>query len=618
MIRCMSARLLFILFPLLLVTACAPEPMVRPVAPAEEAADAVIELIAAGRYEQALVELRAREPVLADDERARLQITAVEQYLAARRPMEARQLLRDLRPRDLPAEDGLRLTLAQAELALLDRDPDTATWLLDQISDQIPPSLRSRYQLLRQRLGQAPEDGAVEALDALSEALDDQALEPELALAVLIDVRLASLETLAADPRQPAALRPWLDLARTARAALLDADRLAVDLRDWETRHPDLDYTAADALEWLNAWRTLQDPPQRIALILPRSDSSLARPGRAVRDGLISRWTGMSHQRRPELLFFYIGDGADEVIDAWYAAREAGADQVIGPLQRNHVDRLLELGDTSVPILLLNHPAEPEALHRFPGLVASYGLTPEEEAELVAARALVEGFSRALVLRQDSEWGERVGEAFGRSFRAGDGRIVRDMLYPAGRVDYSILLEVLLELDRSRERSERLARTLGTPVEAESAPRTDADFIFLGARAGDARALRPQLNFFGAGDLPVLATSHVLDGAPDARRNQDLDNVLLPVAPWFLGNGAGTDPRLLAEARYPDLDNPALSRLFALGADAFDLLPWLGRMRDDPDLYLAGLTGRLRLLEPGRIERDLPFVRIIDGRVERQ
>lgn len=36
-------------------------------------------------------------------------------------------------------------------------------------------------------------------------------------------------------------------------------------------------------------------------------------------------------------------------------------------------------------------------------------------------------------------------------------------------------------------------------------------------------------------------------------------------------------------------------------------------MREDPTLYLAGLTGRLRLTEPGRIERDLPFVRIIDG-----
>lgn len=614
----MSVRLLLVLLPLLLVTACAPESTVRPVAPADEAVDAVTELIRAGRYEQALVELRAREPDLAEDDRARLQFSAAEQFLEARRPLEARELLRDLRPRDLPAADSLRLTLAQAELALLDRDPDTATWLLDQVSDQIPAALRARYQMLRQRLGQAPDEGALEAVTALTEALEEQAIEPDLVLALLIDVPLADLETLAADPRQPSALRPWLDLAVTARAALLDPERLASDLGDWETRHPDVDYAADEALEWLTAWRALQAPPARVAILLPGPDSSLAQPGRALRDGLLSRWIGISHERRPELMFFYTGDDPDDVVDAWYAAREANADQIIGPLQRGQVDRLLELGDPSVPILLLNHPADPEALERFPGLVASYALTPEEEAELVAARALVEGYSRALVLRQDSEWGERVGAAFSRSFRAGDGRIVRDMRYPAGQVDYSILLEVLLELDQSRERSARLARTLGTAVESESAPRSDADVLFMAARAGDARALRPQLNFFGAGDLPVVATSHVLDGAPDARRNQDLDNVLLPVAPWFLGNGSAADQRMLAERRYPDLENPALSRLFALGGDAFDLLPWLGRMREDPDLYLAGQTGRLRLLEPGRIERDLPFVRIVDGRAVRE
>ena len=312
-------------------------------------------------------------------------------------------------------------------------------------------------------------------------------------------------------------------------------------------------------------------------------------------------------------MFFYIGDEADAVIGAWYQAREAGVDQVVGPLQREQVDRLLALGDASVPILLLNHPGDPEALGRFPGLVASYALTPEGEAELAAARALVAGHTRALVLRQDSDWGERVGAAFRRTFRAGDGEVVRDMRYPPGQVDHSILLEVLLELDRSRERGRQLARTLGTPVEAEAARRTDADLIFLAARASDARALRPQLKFFGAGDLPVMATSHVLDGAPDARRDQDLDDVLLPVAPWFLGNGAGERERRLAEQRYAGLDNPALSRLFALGADAYDLLPWLERMRADPDLYLSGHTGRLRLTESGLIERDLPFVRIIDG-----
>ena len=38
-------------------------------------------------------------------------------------------------------------------------------------------------------------------------------------------------------------------------------------------------------------------------------------------------------------------------------------------------------------------------------------------------------------------------------------------------------------------------------------------------------------------------------------------------------------------------------------------------MEADPTLYLAGRTGRLRLPAGPLIERDLPFVRIVDGQV---
>ncbi|MFW5816205.1 MAG: penicillin-binding protein activator [Wenzhouxiangella sp.] len=607
-------RPIFALVCLLVVAACAPEPLVRPSAPGAEMTQRVSALIQAGDYARALATLESRLADLEEPERARLQLTAAEQFLGARRVLEARRLLDQLRPNDLRGFDGLRLTLARAELALLDREPDTAAWLLEQIEAELPASLQARYQSLRRRLGQRPaEEAADEALDALTAVLKDESIEPELALALLIDLPLARLQALLADPRQPRALRPWLDLAATARSALLDPARLAGLLDEWAKRHPDADYPAEQALEWLAAWRDLQRPPDRVALILPGADSSLARPGRALRDGILSRWSRMEPAQRPELMFFYVDDDPAAAVEAWYAAREAGADQVVGPLERRQVDRLVELGDASLPVLFLNHPENLDDLTNFPGLATSYALAPEEEAELVAVRALVQGHTRALVLRQQSDWGQRVGQAFSDIFRAGNGEIVRDIAYPDNQVDYSILLEVLLELDRSRERGERLARTLGMAVEFEPARRTDADLIFLAARADDARALKPQLNFFGAGDLAVMSTSHALAGAPDPRRDQDLDGMLLPVAPWFLEQGQPANERRQAAQRYDSLDNPALSRLFALGVDAFELLPWLGRMGDDPDLYLAGMTGRLRLAQAGRIERDLPFVRIVDG-----
>ena len=169
------------------------------------------------------------------------------------------------------------------------------------------------------------------------------------------------------------------------------------------------------------------------------------------------------------------------------------------------------------------------------------------------------------------------------------------------------MLEVLLELDRSQQRVNDLASVLGQPVEGMPEPRTDADLVFLAARADDARQIRPQLRFFRIGELPVFGTSHLIAGAPDPRRDADLDGVVLPLAPWFLDITSRGADRSRAEAMYRHLDNPTLSLLYALGADAFELVRWLGMMQQDPELYLAARTGRLRLPDGRVVERDLPF-----------
>jgi outer membrane PBP1 activator LpoA protein len=614
----MKLRVSLVLVCLLFLSACAPEPIVRPVDPSVLASDEIAALIAGGDYEQALTRLDQQLLGLSDADRAGLQLRAAEQFLSVRRGMEARTLLDRLRPADLQGYDGLRLTMARAELALLDRDPETANWLLDQIQDQVPGSLQSRLQSLRQRLGQPLVAEPSERLQALVVTLNDLPPDPELALAALMEFPLAQLQALLIDPAQTRDSLPWIDLAASAKETVLDPDRLPRALDAWEGRHPDAGYTATQAQDWLSAWRDLQRPPQRIALLIPGPQSALARPGQALRNGILSSWLAEPSDRRPELMFFDVTDTPSSAVDAWYAARDADADKVIGPLARPQVERLLALGDASIPILLLNQPAVLEQLINFPGLATAFALNPEEEAELTAARALLDGHSRALILRQDSDWGQRVSDAFRTIFTAGDGEILREMVYPANQADYSILLEVMLELDHSERRAEQLSSVLGVPVEFEPRRRTDADLIFLAARADDARALNPQLKFFGAGDLPILTTSAALAGTPDPRRAKDLDGIVLPLSPWFSNEGNASSQRQLATRRYPDLDNPALSRLFAMGRDVFALLPWLDDMEADPDLYLAGMTGRLRLNDQGLVQRDLPFVRIVDGQAQPQ
>lgn len=600
---------------LVLLTACAPEPLVRPDAPPHQVTDEISGLIERERYGDALAaleDLLGREQD--ERERARLRLEVAEQLLDAQEPDAARGLLGQVPGAALDRVDQARLALAWAELALLDGDAANAGWMLAQVREDLPARLSARHARLEERLRALQDHPAREALQSLEASLQRGDFEPELALALLIEYPLATLEALYAEHGRRPVLQPWLDLAVSARSYLLDDELLRPALQAWQQRHPRAGYAADEAMAWLAAWRQIQPAPQRVAVLLPGPESALARPGRALRDGLLSAWVQQPVQQRPELMFFHLGDHPEAVVDAWFSARERQADFVLGPLAREQVDALLDLRDAALPVLLLNHPTERRALTDFPGLVNALALTPEEEAEIAATRALVEGHRRALVLRQDSDWGDRVANAFADTFSLGGGRVVRDMRYPAAQVDHTILLEVLLGLDRSRERANALQRLLGVPLEAEPSRRTDADVIFLASRADDGRAIRPQLKFFGAGDLPVLATSHIVSGAPDPRRDHDLENVLIPLAPWFHDQNAQAQRRLQAERLYGGLDNATLSRLFAFGADAMALLPWLEELRSDRALHLPGLTGRLSVDAQGLIERDLPFVRLVEGR----
>jgi outer membrane PBP1 activator LpoA protein len=598
-----------------LITACgAPGSLERPTVsePVDPDIERIESLAATGRFDaaaEAWMALADQRP----DQALDLRLNAVEAWLKAQQVDRAREVLAGLDATSADDRALQRLDLARAELALIDGDLAAAGWYLARtgVSDRGP--LAARHEALEQRLRERLAFPAREAFNALEAAIYDGDFSPELALALLIEQPLESLDRLLLEHGHRPEVLPWLELAVDARRYLLDPVALEPALANWEARHPDVGYSAEQALLWLDAWRQTRSGPTNVAVVLP-GRPGMSRVSAALRDGILTAWLAQPWQQRPRLSFQYIGDEADAIVAAWFEAREAGADFMLGPLDRTQVDTLLTLPDPGLPILMLNHPSDPTLFANSSAPVHALGLLPEEEARLVAARALVKGHRRALVLAQSSDWGQRVAQAFQTHFELGGGRIEGSAEYASEQADHSALLEVLLNLDRSEQRIRRLENVIGQPLEAEPVPRTDIDLIFLAARAEDGRQILPQLTFFGVGDVPVMATTHVLAGAPEPRRDDDLDGIVLPLAPWFIDGTPAGEERRRAEPRFEHLDNPSLSRLHALGADAMSLVGWLDLMRSDPVLYLAGRSGRLSLGDGHRIERDLPFVRLRDGR----
>lgn len=607
-------RLLPTLGVLALLAACAPTgPGMRSDGAEDPAMQRIERMLVAGDYVDAALAFEQQaltRPLEAD----RLLIRAAEAWLKADRLAEAELALGRVDPDVLADRDLVRLDLAQAELAMLRGDLANAGWLLASTADRLPAALESRHAELESRLLAMESRPVRSALAALQEAVDEPGFSGETALALMLEFPVDQLERVLYQAGDQPRLLPWLDLVISARENLLDEAALGEALAAWERRWPELDYRADQARRWIAAWRQTRPLPETITVMLPAAGTALHRPGEALREGLVAGWLRLPPGQRPQLDFRYIGSEPEDVLAVWFDARENGTDFLIGPLDRGQAQALAEIPDAGlIPTLLLNLPEDVDRLAEAGGEMTALALPPETEAELAAIHALATGRRRALVLSQYSDWGKRVSEAFIETFTLGGGRVLAERIYDPELPDHSTLLREMLEVDRSETRIDRVAGLLDGKVESVAQRRSDVDVIFLGARASDGRLLRPQLEFFDAGDLSLMATSYIVDGAPRPERDRDLDGITTPMPPWFLGFTPAGALRERARGLYAGLDNATLSRLHALGRDAIALVPWLSMMRSDPSLSLPGMMGDFSLPDGHVIRRELPVVNIEGG-----
>src|SRR3546814_6619912 len=93
------------------------------------------------------------------------------------------------------------------------------------------------------------------------------------------------------------------------------------------------------------------------------------------------------------MLILDTAGSADSAVAAYQQAVAAGADQVLGPLDRDAVTALFALEHHPLPMLALNRSGLPPP----PGS-ASYALSPEDEAVAAAERMLGKGLLKEIVV----------------------------------------------------------------------------------------------------------------------------------------------------------------------------------------------------------------------------
>ena len=323
-------------------------------------------------------------------------------------------------------------------------------------------------------------------------------------------------------------------------------------------------------------------PRVQIAVLLPEA-GRYAEAGKAVRTGIVA---AQSQGGQDAELRFYASRDPRQTPELLRQAAANGASLAIGPLEKEAVDALALQPALPIPTLALNRATNEAA----PANLYQFALDPEDEASDAARKAWGLGFHAALLLYPANPWGERLAGGFRREWLGRGGTFAATHAFDPEQPDLPQGL---------------LADALAGSIHA--AP---AECIFLVATAAQARQLWPLILASAPGLPPVFATSHVFEGAQDIEGNQLLTGVQFVEIPWMVDTDP-TDPlsRASLDRAQGGLD-PRYIRLYAMGIDAYRLLPYLEGLAARPGAFVDGRTGRLSLDDRRRVQRELVLARM--------
>jgi uncharacterized protein len=405
----------------------------------------------------------------------------------------------------------------------------------------------------------------------------------------------------------------WFALAYAVRTYQTNPDALIVAIEDWQRNYPNHPADASLYKERLKTGTRIPQSLNDIAVLLPDS-GPYAAAADAIKQGIIA--AHFNAQSSARLHFFTTEtdeqSGQSNVWQLYQQAVSINASLVIGPLDKTSVQVLADAEELSIPVLALNRLSnQGQKANLF-----QFGLAPEDDAISAANFAIEQGHQRAVIISPSGDWGKRVADAFNDQWLDNGGILLNQAFYDESQSDFSTIIKPLLGLDASTQRQQSLKQTLGLSLEFEPRRRQDIDFLFLVARPLKARQLVPQLKFHRSGQLPVIATSHAYSGQENSQQDIDLNGLIINDIPWVFEDIALTDPSYIALKNASPQHFDKFIRLYALGSDAYRLIPQLNGMSRSSDLKFAGATGVLSIDEIGHLNRESRWAKFSHGKIK--
>lgn len=406
--------------------------------------------------------------------------------------------------------------------------------------------------------------------------------------------RLTALNEITNDPTQSA----WLELALISKRSSANTAELAGQLMAWRVKNPN--HAAGSLFPSNIALSQLRSnpTPRQIAVLLPER-GAFGPSAQTLREGFLNAYYGNLYRDSNQSIKFYDTTKAD-ISSVYKQAIADGADFVIGPLAKNHVQKLSASNSFPMPTLALNYTDQ--NARSLPTNLYQFGLLPEDEAAQIADRAIKSGVKNAIVIAPQNAWGKRMAYAFTTSWHAAGGAI-QDTWYYGQRANFNQDVARLMNIDPTADK--KLMEEDNDKEVLEKQRRHDFDVVFIFAQPQDARIIVPLLRYYYATNIPIYGSSSIYTGYTSKQsqnKDTDLDGVIICDIPWS---------KQVAQGQITDATQS--DRLYAVGQDAYLLSQTLTRLTLLPNFPIYGTTGALTLSSSRQIHRRLPCMAIKNG-----
>ncbi len=381
----------------------------------------------------------------------------------------------------------------------------------------------------------------------------------------------------------PAIGSGWFALAYIVKSNSGNAHSLKAAIAHWQRDYPNhpadtnlYNSAFAGTSNESGSFNTSDVDGSSIALLLPES-GPYAAVANAIRQGFTAAY--YAENANAQLNFYAVNtdaaSGSSNVAERYQQAIDEGASIVVGPLNKTALEILSQSSAFPVPVLALNRLTGDVYVDN----LYQFGLSPEDEARSVSDFAQSRGYYRTLILAPENDWGSRIVSAFNDQWRMAGGDVIDTAWYDTKENDFASVIRPLMQ------------------------HRHEADFVFLVARPQLARQLMPQLRFHYLKQMPVVATSHVYNGQENPRQDIDLNPIFTTDMPWIFKGVAENDPAYQQLMSLNPENLNTLKRFYALGVDAYRLIPQLNELSQYPNSVFNGASGQLSVNEVGHVRR---------------